>query len=49
MASGTRALITDAAADFTTEALLILGATIAIGVGMVVFYFGWRKLRGVAR
>lgn len=49
MATGTAALITGAAADFTTQALVVLAATIAIGVGLVVFYFGWRKLRGVPR
>jgi len=48
-ASATRALITDSATSFGTEALLVLGAVIAIGVGLLVFYFGWRKLRGVAK
>jgi len=42
--SATRALITDSATSFGTEALLVLGAVIAIGVGLLVFYFGWKTL-----
>lgn len=48
-ASGTQALITGAATDFGTSALVVLGSVLAIGVGLLVFYFGWRKVRGAAR
>jgi len=47
-ASTTQALITDAITDFGTSALVILGATIALMVGFLVFRWGWRKLRGSA-
>jgi len=49
MATGTTDLIVDAGATFTTQGLVVLGVVIGIGVGLLVFYFGWRKLRGVAR
>jgi len=40
------ALITGAATDFGTALLAILGAVIVIGVGMLVFRVGWRKVKG---
>jgi len=40
------ALITGAATDFGTALLAILGAVITIGVGMLVFRVGWRKVKG---
>lgn len=40
------ALITTAATDFGTALLAILGAVIVIGVGMLVFRVGWRKVKG---
>lgn len=45
-ASSTLALITDAASDFGGALLVILGAVIAIGIGMLVFRVGWRKVKG---
>jgi uncharacterized membrane protein len=48
-ASATQALITQSATDFGASALVILGAVLTIGVGLLVFYFGWRKVRGSAR
>jgi len=39
-------LITGAATDFGTALLSILGAVITIGVGMLVFRVGWRKVKG---
>jgi len=40
------ALITGAAGDFGTALLAILGAVITIGVGVLVFKVGWRKVKG---
>jgi len=40
------ALITDAATDYGTALLAILGAVIVIGLGMLVFRIGWRKVKG---
>jgi len=48
-ASSTLALITDAAQDYGTALLAVLGAVIVIGVGMLVFKVGWRKVKGSAR
>jgi len=45
-ATTTLALITDAAGDFGTALLAVLGLVIAIGVGMLVFRVGWRKVKG---
>ena len=45
-ASSTLALITDAAGDYGVALLAILGLVIGIGVGMLVFRVGWRKLKG---
>ena len=44
-ASATQALITSSATDFGASALVILGAVLTIGVGLLVFYFGWKKLK----
>lgn len=40
------ALITGAITDFGTALLAILGAVITIGVGVLVFKVGWRKVKG---
>jgi len=48
-ASSGVALITDAITDVGVAIVAILGAILTIGIGMLVFYFGWRKTRGVAR
>jgi len=42
-------LITGAATDYGTALLAILGAVIVIGVGMLVFRIGWRKVKGSHR
>lgn len=48
-ATTTQALITGAVTDFGTAGLAILGAVIGIGVAILVFHWGWRKVRGAAR
>jgi len=45
-ASSTQALITGAVSSFGGAGLVILGAVIGIAVGLLVFRFGWKKLRG---
>jgi len=45
-ASSTQALITTAITNFGAAGLVILGAVIGIMVGLLVFRFGWKKLRG---
>jgi hypothetical protein len=45
-ASSTQALITTAVTDFGTSGLVILGAVIGIALALLVFRFGWKKLRG---
>jgi len=42
------ALITSSVTDFGTAALVVLGAILAVAVGLLVFRWGWRKIRGVA-
>jgi len=48
-ASSTQALITGAITDYGTSILAILGAVIVIGLGVLVFNYGWRKVKGSAR
>jgi len=48
-ASSSVSLITDAITDFGGSALVVLGAIIVLGVGFLVFYWGWRKVRGAAK
>jgi len=43
------ALITGAFTDYGTAVLTILGAVITIGLGYLVFRFGWRKVKGSVR
>jgi len=47
-ASSTQALITGAITDFGGAGLVILGAVVGIAVALLVFRFGWKKLRGAA-
>jgi len=47
--SSATTLITDSLADFGTAALAVLTAIIVVGVGLLVFRWGWRKIRGVAK
>jgi len=48
-ATATQALILDSATDYGVAILAILGAVITIGLGMLVFRFGWRKVKGSTR
>jgi len=48
-AASTTALVQTGFTDFSTAALTILGFVIAIAVGLLVFYWGWRKIRHSAR
>lgn len=43
------ALITSGATDYGVALLAILGVVITIGLGMLVFRVGWRKLKGSHR
>jgi len=45
-ATATQALITDGVTTFGSSVLVIIGATLAIGIGYLVFRVGWRKLKG---
>jgi len=40
-----QSLIINAISDFGAAALVVLAAVLAIGVGLLVFYFGWTKIR----
>jgi len=42
-------VITGAVADYGVEALVILTAVIGLGVGYLIFRFGWRKTKGALR
>lgn len=46
--SSAAALILSNITDFGTAALAVLTAIIGVGVGLLVFRWGWRKIRGVA-
>jgi len=48
-ATSTLALITGAFTDYGTAVLAILGAVLGIGLGYLVFKFGWRKVKGSVR
>jgi len=48
-ASTSQDLIISSTTDFGVAALAVLGAVIVVAVGLLVFRFGWRKLRGAAR
>jgi len=45
-ASSTVSLITSSVSDVGTAMLTILGAVLIVGVGYLVFKFGWRKVKG---
>jgi len=45
----TLALITDAITDYGTAGLAVLGSVLVLGVGYLVFRFGWRKTKGALR
>jgi len=46
--SAAQSLITTNISSFGAAALVVLTAIIAIAVGLLVFRWGWRKIRGVA-
>jgi len=45
-AASTTAIITGVISDFGPEAVTILTAVIGIGIALLVFRWGWRKVRG---
>lgn len=45
-ASSTQTLITSAITDFGSAGLVVLGGVVGIAVALLVFRFGWKKLRG---
>jgi len=42
----TTTLITGAFTSLGTSVLTVLGSIIAIGLGLLLFRFGWKKIRG---
>lgn len=48
-AASTTPLVTSGFMDFSTAALTILGSVIVIAVGLLVFYWGMRKIKHSAR
>jgi len=48
-ATATQALVTNSLADFGDAVIVILGAVIVLGVGYLVFRFGWAKVKGSLR
>lgn len=42
-------LITGAIADFGTAVVAILGAVIVVGLGYLVFRFGWKKTKSALK
>lgn len=48
-ATSTGTLVTGGLSQFGDQGLTILGAVIVIAVGLIIFYWGMRKIRGVAR
>lgn len=48
-ASATQAIITGAATDYGAALLVIFAAVIGIGLGVLVFNYGWRRVKGSTR
>jgi len=48
-AASTTEMVMTGFTNFSAAALTILAAVLAIGVGLLVFYWGWRKIRHSAR
>lgn len=48
-ASSTQALILEGFTDYGVAILAVLGAVITIGLGVLVFNYGWRKIKGSTR
>jgi len=47
--SAAQSLITGSVTSFGSAAIVVLTAIIAVAVGLLVFRWGWRKIRGVAK
>ena len=47
--ASTTELVTTGFTQFSTAALIILSFVLTIGVGLLVFYWGWRKIRHSAK
>jgi len=47
-ASSTSELIVDSISSFGGEAFVVLTAIIGIGIGFLVFYWGWRHVKRIA-
>jgi len=48
-ASTTQALITGGLTDFGTSVVAVLTAVLVIGIGYLVFRFGWSKIKSSLR
>jgi len=48
-AASTTAVITGAISDFGPEAVTILTAIVGVGIALLVFRWGWKKIRGAVR
>lgn len=48
-ASSSQALAIATLGDFSGAVLVIVTAVIAVGVGYLVYLFGWRKVKGSLR
>lgn len=48
-ASATQALITGALTDYGGALLIIFGAVLTVAVGVLVFNYGWRRVKGSTR
>jgi len=48
-ASATESLVTSTLSTFGASVLVIITATIGIGLAYLVFRFGWRKVKGSLR
>jgi len=44
----TTPLIINAAQIFTVQSLIVLGVSTGIGIGLVLFYFGWGHMKNSA-
>jgi len=47
--SSATTLITGAVTDFGTAVLTIVTATLVVGLGYLVYRFGWKKTKGALR
>lgn len=49
MATGTQEIVTDNIALFVTSALVVLGAVAGVALGILIYKWGMKRLRGAAR